>query len=126
MGLQITKKNYNRWAWQRIAVTDFHFDNSKFQVACDPIQVGRVNFKKTICDWILTPGYIIAYHLAIYTITNHLRKLLVGVQPYLLALNPTSWVIPQFFIISIINIPLGHLISIVTFISSRLCGCHLP
>jgi len=45
MGLQITKNKYNRWAWQRSAVTDFHIRNSKFQAARDPIQVGRVNFK---------------------------------------------------------------------------------
>ena len=46
MVLQITKNNYDRWAWQRRAVTDFHIRNSNCQSACDPIQVRRINFKK--------------------------------------------------------------------------------
>ena len=57
MGLQITKDNYDRWAWQQRAVINFHFHNSKFQAAQDPIQVGHVNFKTILnetkkCDWL--------------------------------------------------------------------------
>ena len=63
MGLQITKDNYDRWAWQRRAVTDFPIHNSKFQAARDPIRVGRVNYSeqdKNVTGF-STPGYIIAY-----------------------------------------------------------------
>ena len=68
MGLQITKNNYDRWAWQQRAATDFPFRNSKYQTARDLMQVRRINFKNYSeqdkkRDWILMPRYIIAYHL---------------------------------------------------------------